>query len=286
MKNFRMIFKMYREISRLDKHIEPVAFSNAIITATRPFVNIYFTAKIIALLSGGADFKSLISYICIAVLLNFALMFAGEYTDDYYQVLANILFDKENFKMAKKIYNSEYETLEDENFRDTIHKHEEAGASRWARFSYFMWTSQVFVSGVYTVIVSVIMIMPLLKIGFTKTGESFFERPIFLIALIGLIAAMAVIMLLIAIKMNRSYLAANEAYATLDRLFYSFIDIFGDYKTGKEIRVYKEQSLINRIATNKILTDGEKTLKQISMRTAKTSSVVAIMGAAVAFHRR
>ena len=47
MKNFRMIFKMYREISRLDKHIEPVAFSNAIITATRPFVNIYFTAKII-----------------------------------------------------------------------------------------------------------------------------------------------------------------------------------------------------------------------------------------------
>ena len=104
MKNFRMIFKMYREISRLDKHIEPVAFSNAIITATRPFVNIYFTAKIIALLSGGADFKSLISYICIAVLLNFALMFAGEYTDDYYQVLANILFDKENFKMAKKIY--------------------------------------------------------------------------------------------------------------------------------------------------------------------------------------
>lgn len=283
MKNFRMIFKMYREISRLDKHIEPVAFSNAIITATRPFVNIYFTAKIIALLSGGADFKILISYICIAVLLNFALMFAGEYTDDYYQVLANILFDKENFKMAKKIYNSEYETLEDENFRDTIHKHEEAGASRWARFSYFMWTSQVFVSGVYTVIVSVIMIMPLLKIGFTKTGESFFERPIFLIALIGLIAAMAVIMLLIAIKMNRSYLAANEAYATLDRLFYSFIDIFGDYKTGKEIRVYKEQSLINRIATNKILTDGEKTLKQISMRTAKTSSVVAIMGAAVAF---
>lgn len=93
---------MYREISRLDKHIEPVAFSNAIITATRPFVNIYFTAKIIALLSGGADFKSLISYICIAVLLNFALMFAGEYTDDYYQVLANILFDKENFKMAKR----------------------------------------------------------------------------------------------------------------------------------------------------------------------------------------
>lgn len=283
MSNFKMIFKMYREIARLDKRIEPVAFSNALITATRPFVNIYFTSKIIALLSNGADFKSLISYICIAVVLNFVFIYAGSFLADFYQVLANILFDKENFKMAKKIFNTEYETLEDGRFRDTIHKHEEAGASRWARFSYFMWTSQVFLSGVYTVVVSVIMILPLLKIGFTKTGDTFFEKPIFLIALIGVIVAMAVIMLLIAIKMNKSYLAANEAYATLDRLFYSFINIFGDYKTGKEIRLYKEQDLINHIATDKILTDGEKTLKQISMRTAKTSSVVAIMGAMVAF---
>ncbi|MCH5314881.1 MAG: ABC transporter ATP-binding protein [Eubacterium sp.] len=283
MSNFKMVFKMYREIAGLDKKIEPVAFSNALITATRPFINIYFTSKIIALLSNGASFKSLLFYICIAVALNFLLVYSGSFLNDYYQVLANLLFDKENFKMAAKIFNTEYETLEDGHFRDTIHKHEEAGASRWARFSYFMWTSHVFVSGVYTIIVSVIMIMPLLKIGFTKTGDTFFEKPVFLIALIGVIAAMAVIMLLIAIKMNKSYLAANEAYATLDRLFYSFINIFGDYKTGKEIRIYKEQNLINHIATDKILTDGEKTLKQISMRTAKTSSVVAIMGAMVAF---
>lgn len=283
MSNFKMIFKMYREIASLDKRVEPVAFSNAIVTATRPFINIYFTAKIIDLLSKGASYKDIIMYICIAVILNFVLMYAGSFLSDFYQVLASILFDRENFKMAEKIFKTEYETLEDSHFRETIHKHEEAGASRWARFSYFMWTSQVFVSGVYTVIVSVIMIMPLLKIGFTKTGDTFFERPIFLILLITVIVAMAVFMAFITVKMNKSYLAANEAYATLDRLFYSFIDIFGDYKTGKEIRLYKEQNLISHIAIDKILTDGEKTLKQISMRTAKSSSIVAIMGAMVAF---
>lgn len=283
MSNFKMIFKMYKEIATLDKRIEPVAFIGAIINATRPFINIYFTAKIITALSNDTNYKSLIMYICIALLANLVLKFLGDYLSDYYQVLANILFDRENFKMAKKIFNTEYEKLEDSHFRETIHKHEEAGASRWARFSYYMWTSQVFVSGVYTVIVSAIMIMPLLKIGFTKTGDTYFERPIFLITLIAVIVIMAVVMLLIAIKMNKSYLAANEAYATLDRLFYSFINIFGDYKTGKEIRIYKEQDLINHIATDKILTDGEKTLKQISMRTAKTSSIVAVMGAAVAF---
>ena len=141
----------------------------------------------------------------------------------------------------------------------------------------------MFVKGVFTVAVSVVMILPLLKIGFTKTGNSFFERPVFLILLIVTLIVMAAVMALIAVRMNKSYLAANEAYATLDRLFYSLIDLFADYKTGKEIRLYKEQHLIGKIATEKILTDGEKTLKQISMRTAKTSSIVAVMGAFVAF---
>lgn len=283
MNNVKLIFKMFHEIACLDKRIEPVAFLNSVITASKPFINIWFTAKIVALLSQGAGFKSVISYICVAVILNFILMYAGSVSDDYYEILHRVLYNKEDFKMAEKIFHTEYEALEDSRFRETIHKHEEASASRWARFSYFIWTGQVFISGVFTLAVAIIMIMPLLKIGFTQTGDTFFEKPVFLISLILVIAVMGVIMLLIAIKINKSYLAANEAYATLDRLFYSFIELFGDYKTGKEIRVYKEQSLISHIATHKILTDGEKTLKEISMRTAKTSSFVAVMGAAVAF---
>lgn len=283
MHNFKMIGKMYREIAGLDKGILPVDFFCAILTGAKPFVNIWFTAKIIGMMTAGADFKGLLAYILAAVALNFVLDYAGGFLSDLYDVKSDLLFSRENFKMAEKLFRMDYEKLEDNTFRKTIHKHEEAGASRWARFSYFMWTSQVFVKGVFTVAVSVVMILPLLKIGFTKTGNSFFERPVFLILLIATLIVMAAVMALIAVRMNKSYLAANEAYATLDRLFYSLIDLFADYKTGKEIRLYKEQHLIGKIATEKILTDGEKTLKQISMRTAKTSSIVAVMGAFVAF---
>lgn len=283
MHNFKMIGKMYREIAGLDKGILPVDFFCAILTGAKPFVNIWFTAKIIGMMTVGADFKGLLAYILAAVALNFVLDYAGGFLSDLYDVKSDLLFSRENFKMAEKLFRMDYEKLEDNTFRKAIHKHEEAGASRWARFSYFMWTSQVFVKGVFTVAVSVVMILPLLKIGFTKTGNSFFERPVFLILLIVTLIVMAAVMALIAVRMNKSYLAANEAYATLDRLFYSLIDLFADYKTGKEIRLYKEQHLIGKIATEKILTDGEKTLKQISMRTAKTSSIVAVMGAFVAF---
>ncbi|MCD7796662.1 MAG: ABC transporter ATP-binding protein/permease [Clostridiales bacterium] len=146
-----------------------------------------------------------------------------------------------------------------------------------------IWETSQFIRDAVTLIISVVIIAPLLKLGFTKTGDSFFERPIFLITLIASIGLMAVIMLLIPVKMNKSYLAANEAYAELNRLFYAFIDIFKDYTTGKKIRIYNEQNLINHIASDKILTDGERTLRKISMRTAKSSSAVAILGVLVGF---
>lgn len=283
MYNFIMIFKMYHEIHRLEKHTIPAMLLNAVTKAVRPFINIYFTAKFVTMLSDGSPFKDLIIYICLALTLNFIFYFLNEFLNSYEDGLRSVLLDRESEKMARRLYKTEYEKLEDSEFREIIHKHEEAGASRWARFPYFIWTTSVFISGLLTLIIAIVMIFPLLKTGFQTTGNSFFEKPVFLITLIAVIAVMAVIMLLIAIKMNKSYLAANEEYATLDRLFYSFIEIFGDYKTGKEIRLYKEQNLINHIATHKILNDGEKTLKQISMRTAKTSSVVAILGAVVSF---
>ena len=283
MNNFKMIFKMYSEIQRLEKHTLPTMLISSLVKAVRPFINIYFTSKLVTLLSAGASFKEVILLICLALTINFILYFLNDFLESYEDGLSSVLLDRESRKMAVKLYKTEYEKLEDSTFREIIHKHEEAGASRWARFPYFVWTTSVFISGVSTLIIAVIMIMPLLKIGFKTTGDVFFEKPVFLITLIATIAVMAVIMLLIAIKMNKSYLAANEEYAELDKLFYSFIDIFADYKTGKEIRIYKEQDLINRIATDKILIDGEKTLKKISMKTAKTSSIVAIMGAVVGF---
>ena len=118
------------------------------------------------------------------------------------------------------------------NLKELLHRHEEAGKSRWARLPYFMWTTLQFTRGVLTTIISFIIIIPLLKVGFVRTGNTFFERPLFIVTIVAAIAVMAGVILIVASKINKSYLEANEKYAELDRIFYSFIDILGDYKTG------------------------------------------------------
>lgn len=283
MNNMKTVFKIYKEIHSLEKKVLPAVTVQSVVSSLKPFINILFTAKIINLLSDGKDFKTVMVYITIAVAINFILFFLGSFLDEYSQNLRNLLLNKENKKVASKLFKTEYQKLENSEFKELIHKHEEAEKSRWSRFPYFVWTTYRFLSGLFTLIISVVIIFPLLKVGFTKTGDTFFENPIFLITIISAILVMAVIILLVAVNINKSYLKANESYAELDRIFYSFLDIFGDYGTGKEIRIYKEQTLIDSIATSKILTEGEKTLRKISMHTAKASSFVAILGAIVGF---
>ncbi len=283
MSKVNTVFKIYREIQSLEKRILPAVAVQSVTASVRPFVNIFFTAKLIDLLQAKADYKTLVFYICLAIAINFVLFFLGSFLDDYSENLRNLLLNKENKKVASKLYKTEYSMLENSDFKQLVHRHEEAEKSRWARFPYFVWTTFRFLNGLFTLIISVIIIIPLLKAGFITTGNSFFEKPVFLITIICSILAMAVIILLVAVNLNKSYLKANESYAELDRIFYAFIDIFADYRTGKEIRLYKEQDLIDGIATDKILTDGEKTLRRISMHTAKASSFVAILGALVGF---
>ena len=103
-----------------------------------------------------------------------------------------------------------------------------------------------FISGALTLVISVVIIIPLLKIGFEKTGTSFFERPAFLLTIFGAIAVMAVIILVVAVRMNKAWFKASDEYSRLDRIFYYFLNMFSDYNTGKEIRVYNEQTRYRR----------------------------------------
>lgn len=283
MSKARLIKRMYREVNSLEPLLLPATVFQAVIDSIKPFINIYFSARLITLLTQKADVKTIVSNIVLVLGLNVIIFFLASFLNNYNETHRMMLLDLENKKVEEKLYNADYALLNDSEFKELLHRHEEAGKSRWARLPYYMWTTLQFTRGVLTTVISFIIIIPLLKVGFVKTGDTFFERPLFIITIVASIAIMAVVILIVASNINKSYLEANEKYAELDRIFYFFIDILGDYKTGKEIRLYKEQGLVDSIATQKILTDGELTLRRISMKTAKSSSFIAILGATVGF---
>ena len=283
MNRVKTVFAAFREMNRLEKRLIPTAVTVAFVTAVMPFINIWFTSKIIDLLDGGAGMKSLTLYIGSAVGINAVLFFVNCFLGEMQFVYRSLMYNKELREISSKLFRIEYQRLENSEFKELVHKHSEAQDRVFSSFVQFTWMMRDFISGALTLVISVVIIIPLLKIGFEKTGTSFFERPAFLLTIFGAIAVMAVIILVVAVRMNKAWFKASDEYSRLDRIFYYFLNMFSDYNTGKEIRVYNEQALIKHTATDKLLTDGERVLKKASMNTARQSSFVAILGALVGF---
>ena len=283
MKKMKAASLAFSETHRLEKRLIPISIAVAVVMSVTPFINIWFTSKIIDLLDAGTVMKELFLYIGLAVSINLVLFFLNYFFGDMYFMYRSLMYNKERQNISDKLFRIEYQRLEDGDFKDLVHKHSEAQDRVFSSFVQFSWMLRDFLSGAITLIISIIVIMPLFKIGFTKTGDSYFEKPIFLLTIFGAIAVMVVIILIVAMRMNRMWFKATDEYSRLDRIFYYFINMFSDYNTGKEIRLYKEQNLIEHTATDKLLTDGEKILKKASLNSAKSSSFVAILGALVGF---
>lgn len=283
MKKIKTVFSAFKEMHRLEKRLLPTSIVVAIVTAIMPFINIWFTSKIIDLLDVGTSMSDLAVYIGLAVGINAVLFFINYFLGDIYFMFRSLMYNKELQNISAKLFKAEYQKLESSDFKELIHKHSEAQDRVFSSFVQFSWMMRDFISGAVTLIISVIIIIPLLKIGFTKTGDTYFESPVFLLTIFGAIAIMAAIILIVATQMNKAWFKAGDEYSRLDRIFYYFLNMFSDYNTGKEIRLYKEQNLIEHTATDKLLTDGEKLLKKASLHTAKSSSFVAILGALVGF---
>ncbi len=283
MKKFKVIFSAFKEMHRLEKRLIPTSIAVSIVMAVMPFVNVWFTSKIIDLLDTGTEMNELFLYIGLAVGINLILFFVNYFLSDMYYMYRSLMYNKELQNISVNLFKMEYQRLENGDFKELVHKHSEAQDRVFSSFVQLSWMMRDFLSGLITLVISVIIIFPLLKIGFKTTGNTFFEKPVFLLTIFGAIAVMTGIILVIALKMNKMWFKASDEYSRLDRIFYYFLNMFSDYNTGKEIRLYKEQKLIEHNATDKLLTDGERVLKKASMNSAKSSSFIAVLGAVVGF---
>ncbi len=129
MKKMKSVFSAFKEMHRLEKRLVPISVVVAIVMAVMPFVNIWFTSKIIDLLDMGAQINELILYIALAVGINLVLFFFNYFLGDMYYMYRSLMYNKELQNISSKLYKIEYHQLEDSNFKELVHKHS-SGAVR------------------------------------------------------------------------------------------------------------------------------------------------------------
>lgn len=283
MRTIRYYCKAFRKIFAFEPLLIPLTLVLAVATGAKPFINIYFSARIVAELSGARSVSTLTTIVLLCLGLNFLLQILTEWLMPTFSVLRSRLYEKERMEIEHKLFMLDFAKLENSDFQELVHLHSESMEKVFSAFAQLCWMLRDFVTGIATLVCAFIILAPLIRIGFTKTGEGFVHSPWFFIALILFLAVSVVIILQLSNKTSRIWFSSMERYGKLNRLFRCYRDILSNYNSGKEVRLYKEQDLIEKEATEALLTKGETILYETSQQSAAASSYIAIIGALVGF---
>lgn len=283
MKTVRYYLKAFRQMARFEPLMLPCTLLAAICRGIRPFINVYFSARIVAELYAGDASEVLFTSVGLCVGLNLVFQLLTDWLNLTLQMLRTRLSQKERLTIENKLFTLDYAKLENSEFQELVHLHSESMDKIYSAFSQLAWMLNDFVSGLVTLICAVVILLPLFKLGFVRTGEGFVHSPWFFAVLVAAIAVSAVCTVLLTNYTSRVWFQSQHRYGKLDRLFHRYRDILANYNSGKEVRLYKEQALISREATEQLLTKGEAILRETSKQSAAASAYMAVIGAAIGF---
>lgn len=282
-RNASFVCRSIRDIHRLSPHLLTFMTVTAVSTSIFPFVNVYFTAEIIDVLTNdSSNTRHLLFLVSAALLLNFVFYFIRNAVSYQYGIRRFTLVGREIARVNEKIFSVDYALLENPVVYEKIRRYDDDrkqhGISSWR----LQWSLSSVISGSITLLIAIIMLWEFFGAIFKKTGDSFIETPWLAIAVLAVIAVGAGIVGGMNVVIQKKYYQYNDAFLKIDKEFNFYSDMLSNYRNGQEIRTYHEQDLIKHYACDQMMTKGVSLLKKMSMNTAFSGSIIAIISAVLA----
>lgn len=281
--NASFVCRSVRDIHQLSPHLFTFMTVSAVSSSIFPFVNVYFTAEIIDVLTNdSSNTRHLLFLVSTALLLNFVFYFIRNAVSYQYGIRRFTLVGREIARVNEKIFSMDYALLENPAVYEKIRRYDDDrkqhGISSWR----LQWSLTSMISGSITLLIAIIMLLEFFGAIFKRTGDSFIETPWLAIAVLAVIAVGAGIVGVLNVISQKKYYQYNDAFLKIDKEFNFYSDMLSNYRNGQEIRTYHEQDLIKHHACDKMMTKGVSLLKKMSMNTAFSGSIIAVISAVLA----
>lgn len=277
-----LILRSIRDARSLSPHIFSFMAIQTIAISIFPFINVYFTSEIIDVLTNGGGAGQMVPLVVAAILLNCLVYFIRYAVGYQYQIRRYTLSRGEMARINEKVFSIDYALLENPEIYAKIRRYDDDrkqhGVSSW-RLQYSL---QSLILGTITMFIAVVMLWEFFGAIFRRTGDSFIESPWLAVAVLVVIAVGAGIVGVLNAVSQKKFYQYNDAFLKVDKEFNFYSDMVANYRTGQEIRTYHEQELIKRHACDRMMTRGITLLKKMSMNTAFSGSIMAIISAILA----
>lgn len=249
------ILRGFKDIYKLKKGAIPLLIFQNIINSVVPFINIFFPAQIVDSLS-ERNIKKTVWLIIAATILNALLFFLSSWINKINDGYIDFFWAYEQNSISKKLYEVDYKYLENSSFMTKIEQHVDDVKTSMGIYSTLIYLIRTFTAITTKLIISLLLLIPFLKVIFIRTGNSFWESPWLALSILLSIIGFVIIFLPITNKLNKKINSIRKEYLKIYHIFGYYCDLLSNYKTGKEIRVFKEQKIITNQATKEMLERG------------------------------
>lgn len=280
--NIKILIDAFKFVHKNDKTIFLVSFFNALISTVKTFIMIFIPAKIILVLTvyNSNKISFLVFFALIATAGVLILSVLQKYLSELFLFKQKKIMQVEVNRLNYKVLNVKYSYLEDAKYENTLSKYKENPVSPFAQLIY---VTQSIMTGVLGLIMSIILVYPLIEVIFKGGGSGFVNSPLFSVYLFCGVAVSSIIFFVISVAVNKKIYFYTDKFFQINRLHSYYVEILNDYKSGKDIRVYSAQKIINDSATRNLLTEGTMIRAKVVSIEAKKNMLIAIIGAIVGF---
>lgn len=230
--------------NKFDKSIYVVFFLKSFFSAIVPIIPTFFSAKIVDELTGARDVKTLIIYGAVMAVLIAVFEFARHLTERAMWDKSELLYIYESKIFEECIIGKDYELLEDVDFQTAVKAYKVVYQSNYGIFWNMWYWFGNFVTGVMSLIVSLILVGPIIIKCFAIDNSSFITSYKPMVILLASVVSIAGIMIFIGNVFTKDVTGVNLKFNSYYGIFDYWYKFSEKYKIGKEIRIYNAADLI------------------------------------------
>ncbi len=243
------ILKAMSLIHSLTPALIPIYIFRAIFDSVSPYVNIYLSGLVIDMLAMGAEFKELLKWTVVTVVVEFLLLVASRLLRKYLDLEEYTMFQlKLRNTETQKALSLDYNVLEDPEFHKLNQKREDFYMVGGHSVREYARLLSEMTANVISFLCAISLSLSLFfAVGKGKGVRGFVCSPIAAIIIIVLLVAN----IAVAIKSsNWIYTERAERLGSITKAMRKYMyymnHIFFDYHVGKSIRLFKMQKLLEK----------------------------------------
>ena len=227
--HIHILKKSIKHLLALSKEYTICLILSSFIAGIRPYVPIYFSAKLIDVLWAEEDVKVLVFYALVTVCLSFLLSMLHTYVQTRTQSSRKAMYCNENWKYSEKAMEMAYESIEDRDvalLRSKVKMDSQTGYNLFYLFKY----TEGFISGGTKIAMSLVMSMSFFVLD---------SIPIYMkwILVIGVLLTITCGVYTTA-KGEKLFGSFNEFNSSMNMLYGKLANYIGNYSSGMDIRLY------------------------------------------------